>query len=436
MPNTTKPRSDRGFAFADSATRDGARAQPFPTLTLGRNELWALAIAMGILYVAAIVFSQSGVARTDEVYHFAQIELFRNGEWRVLDRYLTTIPGYHFVVALLLKLTGSDSLGAARTITALFGLAAAAAFHVLRRQTQPGGEALATAQFLVLPVLAPFFFLVYTDVLALALVLWATVATTRNRHWLAALVLCAALLVRQSDAIWAGFLMALAAWPEFREHRFGDPGRLASLVAPYLLPVVAFVAFWAWNGSISLSREQALLHPVGLHGGNVLLALAVGGFLFLPQAFARMHRYVAPSRAHPWFLLITPLAIAIFYFGFRADNPYNAAAPDFYVHNLLAQDLATDRGLRFIAAVVAGVGARIFLVTPLRPAAAYWLFPIGAFFLASEWLVETRYLIVPFALWLAFREQRSKRAEYIMLALWALLAVEMFVFMIAGRAFP
>ena len=133
---------------------------------------------------------------------------------------------------------------------------------------------------------------------------------------------------------------------------------------------------------------------------------------------------------------MTPLAIAIFYFGFRADNPYNAAAPDFYVHNLLAQDLATDRGLRFISAVMAGVGARIFLVTPLRPAAAYWLFPIGAFFLASEWLVETRYLIVPFALWLAFREQRSKRAEYIMLALWALLAVEMFVFMIAGRAFP
>ncbi|HEY6985002.1 MAG TPA: hypothetical protein VH375_02885 [Rhodanobacteraceae bacterium] len=433
MQNTTKPRSDRGFAFPDPA-RDGV--PPFPILTMSRNEVWVLAIGLGVLYVAAIILSQSGAARTDEVYHFAQIELFRNGEFRMLDRYLTTIPGYHAAVALLLKISGGDSLGAARTITALFGLAAAAAFHALRRQTQPGGEALATAQFLVVPVLAPFFFLVYTDALALALVLWATVATTRGRHWLGALVLCAALLVRQSDIIWAGFLAALAAWPEFREHRFAEPKRFALLIAPYFVPVVAFVGFWVWNGSISLSHEQALLHPVGLHGGNVLLALAVGGVLFMPQALVRKREYAAPSLAHPWFLLITPLVIAGFYFGFRADNPYNAAAPDFYVHNMIVQNLKIDRGFRFVAAVAAGVGARIFIVTPLRPAAAYWLFPIAAFFLASEWLVETRYLIVPLALWLAFREQRSKAAEYTMMALWALLAVEMFAFMIAGRAFP
>ena len=430
MQNATKPRSDRGFAFAGSA------AASFPPIPSSSRETWLLALAIGALYVAAIVFSQGGAMRTDELYHFAQIELFLRGEFRILDGYLTTIPGYHAVVAALLRAAGSDSLGAARTITALFGLLAAAAFHALRTQTQPGGEALATAQFLALPVLAPFFFLVYTDALALALVLWATVATTRGRHGLAALTLCAALLVRQSDVVWAGFLAALAAWPEYREHRLRDPRRLAALIAPYLVPVAAFLAFWAWNGSISLSREQALLHPAGLYGGNVLLALAIGGFLFVPQAFVRMRDVTVSVRSRPWLLAIPPLVVAIFYFGFRADNPYNAAMPDFYIHNAVTQTLTTDRGLRFVAALVAALGARLFLSTPLRPPAAYWLFPIAAFFLASEWLVETRYLIVPFALWLAFREQRSKAAEYLMLALWALLAVEMFAFMIAGRVFP
>ena len=423
MSSQPEPRSDRGFAF--------------PAIASSSRETAFLALAIGVLYVAAIVLSQSGAARTDELYHFAQIELFRRGELRVLDQYLTTIPGYHAAVAVLLKITGSDSLGAARTITALFGLLAADAFHRLRSETQPGGEALATAQFLVLPVIAPFFFLVYTDVLALALVLWATVATTRHRHWLAAFVLCGALLVRQSDVVWAGFLAALAAWPHFRDHRLADPKRLMTLVAPYLVPVVAFVAFWAWNGSISLSHEQALLHPaLGLHTGNLLLSLAISGLLFAPQAGARPLEFIGVARTHPWMLAIVPVVLVAFWFGFTADNPYNAAMADFYVHNAIAQGLTTNGFLRLAGAMLAVIGVRVYIVTPLRPSAAYWLFPIAAFFLAAEWLVETRYLIVPFALWLAFREQRSKAAEYGMLALWALLAVEMFALVTAGRAFP
>jgi alpha-1,2-glucosyltransferase len=75
-------------------------------------------------------------------------------------------------------------------------------------------------------------------------------------------------------------------------------------------------------------------------------------------------------------------------------------------------------------------------LTRLAPAAAFWVYPISAFALAAEWLVETRYLIVPFALWLAFREQRSKAVEYATLALWAALAVWMIAGMLSGRIFP
>jgi len=75
-------------------------------------------------------------------------------------------------------------------------------------------------------------------------------------------------------------------------------------------------------------------------------------------------------------------------------------------------------------------------LTRLRPAAAFWLYPISAFALAAEWLVETRYLIVPFALWLAFREQRSKAVEYATLALWAALAVWIITGTLNGRIFP
>jgi alpha-1,2-glucosyltransferase len=437
MKSKPEPRSDRGFAFPAPAMRERESVPPFPTLSLGKDELWILAIGLGVLYVAAILFSQSGAARTDEIYHFAQIELFRHGEFRVLDRYLTTIPGYHAVVATLLKLTGSDSLGAARTITALFGLLAAAAFHMLRRQTQPGSEALATAQFLALPVLAPFFFLVYTDVLALALVLWATVATTRDRHWLAAIAMCGALLVRQNDVVWAGFLAALAAWPEFREQRFSNPKRLLALVVPYLVPVAAFLAFWAWNGSISLSHEQAALHPeLSFHSGNLLFGLGLAGFLLLPQGAKPSRDVRAAARARPWLLIVMLVAFIAFQIAFSADNPYNAAMPAFYIHNAIVQALLHNRDVRLLGAAGAMSGVAVLIMTRLRPPAAAWLFPIAALALASEWLVEPRYMIIPLALWLAFREMRSKTIEYVTLALWAALAVWIFAGMISGRLFP
>src|SRR5512141_427243 len=138
-------------------------------------QVLLLGIGLGVLYAVAIAMSQSGGVQGDETYHYAQIQLFLRGDFRVLSQYLTTLPGYHAAVAAGLWLTGSDSLGAARAINALFGLAAAAGFHSLRRSLWPDTEALATAQFLALPILTPLFFLVYTDVLALALLLWALV---------------------------------------------------------------------------------------------------------------------------------------------------------------------------------------------------------------------------------------------------------------------
>ena len=74
--------------------------------------------------------------------------------------------------------------------------------------------------------------------------------------------------------------------------------------------------------------------------------------------------------------------------------------------------------------------------TRLVPASAAWLYPISAFFLSAEWLVETRYLIVPYALWLAFRQHRNRTIEWATLALWTALAVSIIAGTISGRIFP
>lgn len=406
-----------------------------PREAASRSTLLAIGILLGALYSAALAASLGAPLRGDELYHYAQIHLFRHGEPRVLERYLTTIPGFHAAVAGIMAACGLDSPGAARAINAGFGLLAAAGFHALRRRLWPGTETLATAQFVALPILVPLFFLAYTDVLALALILWALVAVLSGRHAWASLALLGVVLVRQNDVVWAAFAVALAAWPTLR----GD-GRAPSIrgvvpLWPYLVPLAAFLAFWAWNGSISLSREQAALHPLTLKLGNPYFALLLATLLLPLQAVAGLGRFVAMIPERPW-LLVFPLAgLALFIWGFHADNPYNAALPGLLPRNALLLRLDADPAWRWCAGIALTLGACGLGTVALRPRSAALLYPFAALFLAASWLIEQRYAIVPLVLWLAFREQRGRALEYATLALWLVLAVCVMAAVLSGRYF-
>lgn len=397
--------------------------------------LLGLGVLLGTLYCAALIASLGAPLRGDELYHYAQIHLFRHGESRILDRYLTTIPGFHAAVAGAMAALGLDSPGAARAINAGFGLLAAAGFHALRRRLWPGTESIATAQFVALPILAPLFFLVYTDVLALALILWATVAALSGRHAWAGLALLGVVLVRQNDVVWAAFVLVLVAWPILLESRRGGALRPLLDLWPYLLPLATFCSFWAWNGSISLSREQAAFHPLTLRLGNPYFALLLGAALLPLQVFSGLGRFAVAVRARPW-LLWAPLAgFVLFVVGFHADNPYNAALPAHLPRNALLLKLDADPAWRVAAGLAMVLAACGLGSVALRPRGAALLYPFAALFLAASWLIEQRYAIVPLVLWLAFREQRGRLQEHATLALWLILAVCVMAGVLSGRYF-
>ncbi len=426
VPEPRKPRPVRGFVFAEAG--DAAAGTR-------RWEPWVYGVVLGLLYVVALSLALKGGLRGDELYHYAQIQLFRHGDFRLLDTYLTTLPGYHAAVAGLLALGGLDSLASARIVNAAFGLLALAAFHAVRRRAWPGTETLATAQLMALPILAPYFFLVYTDVLALALVLGATAASLSRRHLLAAVALLGALAVRQNNVAWAGLLAVLAIWPIWREGRLAAWHAMLRVALPYGVPVLAFVIFLVANGSVSMSHGQAALHPASLHLGNPLFALFLAGLLLPLQVIDGLPAAWAWLRARPWRLLWPAGLLAVYWFGFHADNPYNTALPDFLPRNAFLLALEHDLLLRAATGVVIVLAACGLATTRLRPDGAWWLYPFAAFFLAASWLVEQRYAMVPLVLWLALREPRGRGVELATLVWWLLLAGVLVGGMISGRFF-
>lgn len=401
-----EPRLDRGFSFSHPSFWNGI-----------------LGIACGVLYVAGIHALIGTRPLADENYHFSQITQFLRHDWRAIPE-LTTVPGYNLVIAAAMSVVHAHTLDAARLLHALCGLIAIGGFHAVRRQIWPGTETIATVQFMLLPVLTPLFFLLYTDVPALAVFLWAMWATLRGRHVLSAVILCAIIGVRQHEAIWAVFLMALAVFALPAQARRLRPIMLTAL--PYALPLIAFAIFWRWNGSISLASSLEKLHPdLSFHSGNVFVALFVAGLLLPLHTAIGVRDFALRTLAKPW-LVVAPIAVfAAFWFGFTANNPYNRVMPSYYLHNGVVDAMSQGIG-RVLAAVVVTCAACGLAMIPLRPRGAWAVFVIGGAFLAASWVVELRYVAVPFAIWLALREQKDMKIEGATLALWLALAVLIF----------
>jgi len=398
-----KPRPDRGFSFARRLE------ETTPTV-------WVVGVFLGALYVVAIVILNSQPQFVDERSHFAQAIMFFRGDWRRLPE-LATIPGYHAFLALLMHVLGTSALGAVRIVHACCSLAAIVGFFALRRRLWPGTETVATAQFISLPLMTVLLFIIYTDVPAIALLLWAVWAAVSGRTIISALLLCLLVLVRQHEVLWAVLLAWIAcpvtSLPELRRNWRTH----FMAVIPFTAPVALFLAYWWWNGSISLWHTDA--HPdLKIHGGNVFVAILATGLLLPLQVLKGVGQFLRAAYVRPW-LLIAPLVVfAAFWFGFHSNHPFNGQFFSEYLRHFTPTRIAA--GLVITATVCALCRVKI------RPdGAAAPLAALSIVFLAASWLIEPRYFLVPLSLWLAMREHDEPWIEWATWALWLALAVLM-----------
>jgi alpha-1,2-glucosyltransferase len=408
--------------------------QPFSSPASRRQ---ALTVALGVLLCAAAAIAVHGMPVVDEWAHFHQVKQFLQGHYTPIDG-LTTIPGYHAVVALVERAFDSESLGLARSVTMAFALLAVPAFSGIRRAVAPAEDpTLPTLQFLFFPLFFPFCFLVYTDVPSVALVLWALRCSLTGHHRAAGLFGLLSLLVRQNNIVWIGFIALLQAL----EIRARHPTREARLRAsrsliPHALNAVAFAGYWVWNGSISMSRVATEMHPdLTLHAGNLFFMLFLAGVFLSPLMVLWLPNYLRAVPSRPWLLAIPVAFGALYAVAFVVDHVANLFGMDYYLRNFILVYVSEHR--------VASVG---FGVTAVAAACALsqvrWqrtsfalLLPVSMVFVSFLWLIEQRYYLIPLALLLALRVLEDRRVERIMLGLWIPVALAFLYGMVTREFF-
>ncbi len=402
---------------------------PLPAARAHRLLFWSL---LALLFVVCAGYAAQGELRGDEYVHFEQVRRFVHGDFRLMRDALTMLPGYHLLLAAGLHLLGADGLGAARVLSGLSWLAAVVGFHALRRDAMGRDDFVATAQFVVLPILLPFAFLVYTDALSLGLVLWAAWAAGRDRHVWAAAFLLGAMLVRQNNVLWLVLLAWPLLWP--LPTRAAALGRCRALL-PYAVVGVAFLTYWIVNGSVSLSPTQAAMHPdFSPHAGNGYYLGFLAAVLLPVQCAQGAARFLAAARARPWWWLLPVLLALVYLLAFRVDHPYNLGEP-VALRNWLLQRTQQSQSWHLAFGAVAAFGALGLLWQRLLLRPPWVLWPLSVLFVSLSWLIEQRYALIPLALLLVWRQPSVRRIELATLALWAVLAVLFFWGMISGRLY-
>ncbi len=349
----------------------------------------------------------------DEKENYGQILLLHEGRWEMFHRpggqhsAISMVPGFHALLAGLARMADSEppTPQTLRLFCFVLSLLCLPTAYALSRSLPIGELSLVrAAQVYFLPLVFPFHFLIYTDVLALLLALLTLLACVRRWPLTCAALGLATMLVRQTNVVFVAFLLAWSyvdaygielSWQRIREHAAKWWGLWACLVA--------FAGFVLVNGGVTLGNPFD--HPLTVSHLNPRFSLICYAALFLPWLVSQWPRLPGWLRRHAWWAVAATLAALVLAF-FDAPRHFwnDTLSVPIALRNHVLMWMASS-WLHRLAVAGALTAALISLaMTPLVNQTATLLYSYWLLVLLPVWLVEPRYHILPLALLVLLRK--------------------------------
>jgi alpha-1,2-glucosyltransferase len=356
----------------------------------------------------------------DEYAGFPQMEAFVHGNFQVRDD-LAVPPTYHLLVAGIASHFRVDSRDALRLISLLLCLPAVFFFWAAARRLDSDSADRKTYQFLFFPILLPYCFILYTNPLALTLLLLAVWLVLCGRPAWAGLAALPSVAVRQELAVWMLFLLV---WIYLRDEGFrfraASLGRHLLRCWTFCLGLAAVAVFVVVNRGFTLGRHEAI-HPTGqVHLGNVWFTLLLCFLLLLPLHLANLPRVGGLLRRQPLLLLGLAALFALYVLTFTNDH-VNNQLPEF-LHNQLLFLVFASPWVKALFFLPIGYAILSLAATPLQQPACYPFYVFWVLSLLPIWMIEQRYALPGFVLLLLFRVPGSRWVEAALIGSFAALS--------------
>lgn len=374
-------------------------------------------IIIGLVFGIGYIFIGNIPLIADEGGHVPQISRFLTGKWEMVP-IMTMIPGYHLIMAGILKLMGWETLGQARLLSLCIATLNIVVFYRLVALCWPGEIMLRTAQFIFLPYLFTMQFLVYTESWSLLFMLLTVYCTLTGRLFGVFCVGLIALLIRQTNLIWIVFSFILPLLMEQKTSRTNVEvwKKWLSKSWPFYFLFALSGWFLWWNQGIALGEKQ--FHEAGLNMANVWFFLWNFSLLFwflLPTSFSGAR---LPVTGRKWILYIGMICLlaVFFYLSYRFTHRYNSVRMTFYLNNIFIK-MTTSTFWGYLAAFTGVLLGLLILLRVRISLVPWWVLPL--FMLGTALvhpLVSHRYYLPGLALYLAMRPPVERKWEWAGLA--------------------
>ena len=382
------------------------------------NKLFGFFFGIAMVMWLSFIFLSHN-PYVDENIHTRQIGRFMKENYEILPS-LTTIPGYHVVMALIMQVFNHPSLTDMRLVSLFLSLISLWIFFLTAKVLNTKDSIVKTLQFMFLPVSFFFFPLIYTDIFALLLVLSAFYFSCKKHYNLSALFSLFAILVRQNNIVWILFIWVYAYISENGfSISFKKVVQHMRHTSSQIFLFIAFAIFFLINHGIAIGDRED--HPLGFYMGNIYFFLALVGFLFVPVLINLTYKF-------NWFrnnkkLLIFGVAISIILSVAFIIFPPILHKGNLVMHFLRNIILSYAYGqYAFIYALAIFLGCITLTLSKFKKESLI-IFPFIVACLAPSLLIEQRYAIVPFVFVLLLREQEDKWTEFLLVIYFMLIPI-------------
>lgn len=386
-----------------------------------KKKIIIFLLLTSIILIASIFsfyFLKTDRTYGDENIHSWQIQQFLSGNFKHHPN-LTTLPGYHYLMYFFSKVFGITSISGMRYITFSFGILAFLFFYFSAKKISPDNAHMKTLQFFFLPILFQYSFLVYTDVTSLFFVLAAFFFAIKKHNNISFIFIFASIFMRQTNIIWLLFIFIAIYFINYG-YAF-DKTKIVQHCKKnilYIAGITAFIAFIFFNKGFALGDKE--MHPwFSFHLGNIYIILIAFFFLFLPlniYNFSKIFSFINPVRKRlsngvkkkPIILGVLFIFFLVYIFTSTYSHYYNQEKYVFYIKNVLLVFLNKYTIMKMLFFLLIAYSILSLAVTKLHEKWQYLIYPATILLLLPSSLIEHRYYIIPFSLFILFKQKQSR----------------------------
>jgi alpha-1,2-glucosyltransferase len=373
---------------------------------------WYILIFTSIFVVlfTALFLIRNTPLKVDERDHYPQIISYVNGDFSK-PYVISTLTTYHALVAAISKITGIASISFFRTINLFFALIAIIIFGFTCFQLNNKTSILNILQFSFFPLIFPYFFLIYTDVLSLLMVLCAFLFFTRKKYQWCGIFSIFACLVRQDNIVWLSFFLVMSYIDRFGfKLKIKDASNHLIKYWSFSAGIVLFILFVIINKGIAIGDKS--MHPAfSFHSGNIYFLLFIFFILFIPLHLANYKKIIALFKRHKLIIAGITFFYFLFLFSFSNDHPFNYQWGNYFLRNKLLIFFNASVINKTVFFILITYSILSLCVTEFKHKKFYLLYVFTFLFLIPSWLIEQRYYFIPLSLFLLFKKEEKKSVE-------------------------